>query len=297
MLVKARLLNTAVLVSMLALFGFGSGPAIAQQHSSRLNPQNDRASISLKDVAGEAKSRLHFAPLDLSGGTSLTVISSQEWVYLSHKLSNALKTIHSSYTNIFGKIPSFSTTLRLMNEDLFYQETGAPKWTNAMYYRKQIYIPLSKKNGVDLPNLARSIRHEYMHSVIHALSKGKCPGWLDEGLAQWAEKTENPALRPALLEWLRNHNVIGLDQLQGGFTKLDRDMVPPAYAQSLFAAKLIVSNYGFTKIRLYFDHLRSDEEKDQAFIKTFGISENGFQLQLSKALKAWQKKHQNLKRF
>jgi hypothetical protein len=144
---------------------------------------------------------------------------------------------------------------------------------------------MSTEGETDYDNLVRSIKHEYTHAVIHALSDGKCPGWLDEGLAQWAEGDENPALKPALSTWLRRNEVVSLKLLQGGFTKLETRMVAAAYAQSLYAAEYVINGFGFEKIKTYFEDLRSGTSKEDAFSGSFGISESSFERRLSGHLK------------
>ncbi|MCB0336538.1 MAG: hypothetical protein KDD62_09530, partial [Bdellovibrionales bacterium] len=190
------------------------------------------------------------------------------------------------------EIPSFKSSIRLMDEESFYQTTGAPRWTNAMFYRGQIMIPISTSTPENFSELFRSVKHEYTHAVIHSLSAGKCPGWIDEGLAQWAEEKANPALKPALYRWLKKNDPVPLKLLQGGFTRLSHDMVPAAYAQSLFASNTIVETYGFEKLKEYFRYLRSDYGKEAAFKRAFGVSEHDFEELLSDELKFWAERYQ-----
>ncbi len=225
--------------------------------------------------------------MSLGGGSQLMLISPNQWFPLAEKLSGYLEKTHDQFAKLYGEIPAFQTTLRLIDAETFYKETGAPNWTNAMYYRGEITIPLSFDQEIEIDDLFRSVRHEYTHAVINALSAGRCPGWLDEGLAQWAEGTINPALEPSLRKWLYFNNPISLDMLQGGFTKLETRMVPPAYGQSLFAAKTVIHSFGFNQIQGYFKSLRSGDTKQSAFSKSFELSESGFEKALGKSLKRW----------
>ncbi|MCB0334116.1 MAG: hypothetical protein KDD55_11490 [Bdellovibrionales bacterium] len=249
-------------------------------------------------TAGSPRSssaRLRYAPLALPGGSQLTVISPEQWSPLADKLSGQLAHLHDYFSELFGPLPPFTTSIRLMDAQRFYQETGAPEWTNAMYYREQIIIPLVANEPVDLKNLNRSLRHEYAHAVVHALSDGRCPGWLDEGIAQWAEGKENPALRPALLNWLEVRNPVPLSLLQGGFTKLESDMVPAAYAQSLFAANTLITTYGFSKIREYFKALSAEKTKSKAFHWNFRLTEAHFESRLAEIMQQWAHEHREPK--
>ena len=231
--------------------------------------------------------KLNVSPLALEGGSALTVISPDQWAPLSNTISETLQSTHRMYTELFGPIPSFETSVRLMDEETFFLSTGAPRWTNALFYRNQIIIPMPVSGTIDTDNVLRSTRHEYTHAIIHALTDGRCPGWLDEGLAQWAEGTENPALRPALARHLQRSNPLPLSLLQGGFTKLDREIVAAAYAQSLIATRAVIDTFGFHAMQIYFTSLREGEERENSFRRGFGINETIFEERLDTKLHHW----------
>jgi len=252
-----------------------------------------KARLSSEESPGSHR-RLNFAPLALQGGSKLTLISPQQWSDLAGKLSSGLEETHHTFSEMFGAIPAFTTSLRLMEDETFYAITGAPRWTNAMYYKGQIIIPLSPEVEPDVENVFRSLRHEYAHAVLHALSGGKLPGWFDEGFAQWVEGAENPALLPALRDWLEVNPPVPLNLLQGGFTRLETPMVPAAYAQSLFATSTMINSFGFKRIRSYFDDLRNGIHKSRAFERSFNLSEHTFEKRLGKTLATWLKSGRKL---
>jgi hypothetical protein len=232
--------------------------------------------------------RLRFAPVELQGGGSLTLVSPEEWAPVAERVSSALLRIHNFFADVFGPLPAFTTTLRLMDEQSFYELTGAPGWTNAMFYRGQIIIPLDGDlDAYEMDNLYRSLRHEYTHAVIHALSKGRCPGWLDEGIAQWIEGEENPALVPALRAWLRDRSPVTLNNLQGGFTVLQSEVVPVAYAQSLFMAQELITDSGFDHIRAYLNNLALGESPSTSFQNAFGVTLSAYEKNSAQKMHKW----------
>jgi len=156
-----------------------------------------------------------------------------------------------------------------------------------MFFRGEIIIPLSTKEPIDLDNLQRSVKHEYSHAVFSALSGGAIPGWLDEGLAQWIEGDENPALRNSLRSYLTTSDPVPLALLQGGFTKLTPRMVPAAYAQSLIAVQALLKAYGIEKIGEYLQLLRQQVSKEAAFEAAFTITEHEFEARLHSTLRTW----------
>jgi hypothetical protein len=274
--------STITYTSILAIVGAyiaATPPQISQADSK----SEERA----RYVQPEETSPLRFTPVNLANGSKLTLISPQRWSETASTLIATLNTTHDQFTELFSEIPAFSTSIRLMEEEEFFELTGAPKWTNAMFFRGQIILPIAKSKPVDIENLNRSMKHEYTHAILSALSGGNLPGWIDEGLAQWFEGEESPGLRTALREWLKTNEPVSLSLLQGGFTKLKPEMVPAAYAQSLLATRLVADKYGFPSIANYFLLLRDGVEKEAAFETAFAISLKDFEAQLDRALKRW----------
>jgi hypothetical protein len=247
----------------------------------------DATSERARYVQPQESSPLRFTPINLSNGSKLTLISPQRWSETASTLIKTLNTTHDHFTQLFSEIPAFSTSIRLMDEDEFFSLTGAPKWTNAMFYRGEIILPIARTKAIDVENLNRSVRHEYTHAILSSLSGGNLPGWIDEGLAQWFEGEETPGLRAALKDWLKTNEPVPLRLLQGGFTKLKPEMVPAAYAQSLLATRLVADKYGFPAIANYFLMLREGVDKESAFQTAFNISLSDFEAQLGRALKRW----------
>ncbi len=242
-------------------------------HDLTVENETPKARLSsLEQNAVGTKKKVRLEPVFLDGGSELSVIAPSGWVSQAQRIVTSLTKTHDHLQNLFGEIPKFRTSIQLMEEETFFLATGAPRWTNAMYYKGQIVIPLSESSLSDTDNLERSIRHEYTHAVIHALTDGNCPGWLDEGLAQWAEGSVNPALYKALSRWLNENPPLPHAMLQGGFTKLNPKMVPAAYAQSLVSTSAIISNYGFVKLRRLFDEFRKGSDQHLAFERAFGAN-------------------------
>lgn len=235
--------------------------------------------------AGTAE-RIRLAPVLLDGGSELSIVAPKGWLQIAQEVSSTLKDSHSDLSNLFGDIPQFRTSVQLMDEDTFFVATGAPKWTNALFYKGQIILPLPADLKVDLQNITRSIRHEYTHAVIHALSGGNCPGWLDEGLAQWEEGPVHPAIKRALSTWLVKNDPLPLGLLQGGFTRLEQKMVPAAYAQSLWMSRYLLDEYGFIRIRNYFNDLRYGTDREKSFRVSFGITQSRFEQKAARAMAA-----------
>lgn len=200
---------------------------------------------------------------------------------------SSLNSAYDEYTNLFGQKPEKKVTIRFLSPSEFKRYTGAPAWTSAMYFNDEITIPINPKKGINLSELGRAIKHEYAHAVIAEISDGKCPAWLDEGLAQSLEGRTNPLLGPALRKWIAKNEAMPLSWLQNGFTLLNEDLVPAAYAQSLFSTKKIVHDLGYKSIGTYLKLLKEGQEEEVCFKDAFKTTESMFISSLSLDIKKW----------
>ncbi len=202
----------------------------------------------------------------------------------------ALATLNSTfeeYSNLFNRTPIKKVTLRFLSPAEFKKYTGAPAWTSAMYFNNEITIPLNPKKGINLSELGRALRHEYAHAVIAEISDGKCPAWLDEGVAQYLEGRINGLLGPSLRKWISSNDAMPLSWLQNGFTLLKEDIVPAAYAQSLFSTRKIIRTHGFEGIGNYFTSLRNGQSERESFEENFKQDQKTFVRTLSKDIRQW----------
>lgn len=214
-----------------------------------------------------------------------TSILTQE--QLARYAFSVLDGVYKEYTDLFGKAPKNKVTLRFLSPVEFKKYTGAPAWTSAMYFNDEITIPLNPTKGVNLSDLGRAIRHEYAHAVVSELSTGKCPAWLDEGIAQLLEGKINPLLGPALRKWVTHNDAMPLSWLRNGFTLLDEKIVPAAYAQSLFATRILVKKHGYDGVSKYLTLLNKGTSDKDAFEASFKISQKEFLVDLTYDMKQW----------
>ena len=94
----------------------------------------------------------------------------------------------------------------------FVAATGQPWWAAAVTHDNLIELqPLEilRSRGV----LNQTLRHEYTHSVIEALSHGHAPRWLEEGLAA------HIAGEGAMLEREHGNEEISVDELERRLTQ------------------------------------------------------------------------------
>lgn len=206
----------------------------------------------------------------------------------SHSLS-VLNRTYDDLQEIFASAPTKKVVLKFLSPAEFRRQTGAPAWTSAMFYRDEITVPMAEDHAIDYEELGRALRHEYVHAYVAEVSKYRCPAWLDEGVAQLIEGDANPLLGPALRKWVARNPAIPLDWLHNGFTTLDSAIVPAAYAQSLFATRVLVEKHGYSAIQAYLKGLGSGLEEPVAFEKAFDMPKAKFENDLTATMRQWAK--------
>jgi hypothetical protein len=219
-------------------------------------------------------SSFSYIPLALTGGSTITLVSERAFSEIAEYLKDDLQIAHKELSQTYGHPEPFYTSLRILSRRAFTEETAAPSWTNAIFLKGEILIPIDSIETIDLEDLSRAARHEYSHSFLNNLTKGRCPGWLDEGLAQLFEGEESQLSKHAIKNWFSSRIVVPFSMLKGGFTKLDHKLVPNAYAQSFFSAKYIRDTFSTETLKNYFNSLHNGEDSESAFRDHFGFSTN-----------------------
>lgn len=169
----------------------------------------------------------------------------------------------------FSYYPERTVVAVLYTEQRFRDVTRTPAWTKALYDGK-IHLPL----GGPIENealLKKIIYHEFTHALIHQLSHGKTPTWLNEGLALYFE--EGGALRQSDLP----APPLPLDGLHGSFLSYDEPTARRAYDTSRSAAAYLIDRYGFFRIKLLLEGLAGGDPFSERFERVFLISYADFQ--------------------
>lgn len=209
---------------------------------------------------------------------------------LSSIATKAIKALDKSYVEVnqlFGIELKDKVEVRLLSVEEFKSRTGAPEWTNAMYYRGEISIPVRRKYINNNEELFRTIKHEYIHAVTSKLTDYKCPAWIDEGIAQYFEGKENSLIAPALRKWTRKNSLVPLNTLKDGFMGFDSDVVPVIYGESLYVTKYLIDRYGMQNVTSFLKLIGEGKSDEEAFIQTFKLSYRDLETILGTKIKIW----------
>lgn len=183
----------------------------------------------------------------------------------------------------FGFVPRESIPVVLYNNQQYFDVTQAPTWAGALFDGK-LRMPISGLTSVT-PALSHSLKHELTHSFIRAITNGRCPTWLNEGIAQLEEprSARSQGSRLAVL-YSSQHN-IPLNQLEAPFLQFSDDEAHVAYAQSLIAVEYIRDTYGMTQLMDIVKRLGEGQSTESALRATIHSGYGQLEQELTAYLK------------
>lgn len=197
-------------------------------------------------------------------------IEGREDTEAARTVLNALEDAYRRVGARFAYYPLERLEVVLYPDQTFREVTGSPHWSGGIYDGR-IKMPIGGlARGSE--RLARTVRHEYAHAAIVTLSKGKTPVWLNEGLAQVAEETGDEGRINRLRMAVADGSVMSLGDLEGGFTRFDRDQASLAYSQAYFAAKWLLDHKGGYNVRRLLEAMATADSTDTAFRSALGMS-------------------------
>jgi hypothetical protein len=132
--------------------------------------------------------------------------------------------------------------------------------------------------------LGRTLRHEYGHVLVHQLTHGRCPVWLNEGVAIWFEEQRTGERTDWALQSIAGQRLFRLADLIGPFTRLPADRVPIAYAQSYLAVNALVDRHGPQRLRALLEDIGSGVSFESAYRETFYGDPAAFEEELLRQL-------------
>ncbi|HEX6802912.1 MAG TPA: tetratricopeptide repeat protein [Terriglobales bacterium] len=178
------------------------------------------------------------------------------------QLMQVLEADYRDLSSQFGGQTGSSIQVILYTDQAFFDVTRAPAWTGAMNDGK-LRIPL---RGVDsvTPELARVLRHELTHSFVNQLSLGRCPAWLNEGMAQLMEPRSLGPRAARIADLFRDDHEIPLNMLEPGFASFSAPQAEVAYDEALAAVEFITSRYGMSDLLQIMQRLGEGESTESA---------------------------------
>jgi predicted negative regulator of RcsB-dependent stress response len=181
---------------------------------------------------------------------------------LAQDILSALDEDYSILESAFHFTPPEPIGVVLYTEQGFRDVSELPGWAGAENDGR-IRVPVQGLTSVtDL--LSRELRHELVHSFVRQKTLGRCPVWLNEGLAQWFEGRRSDYSAKALVSTYEAGNYISLQHLEGSWSAMPGRTASFAYAWSLAAVENIMATSGTYGIQRLFDRFDADPTFESA---------------------------------
>lgn len=217
-----------------------------------------------------------------SGHFSLRYEGSQSSESLRGEILSTLESAYQDLSSQFGREPRQSIEVILYTGQDYFDVTRAPSWTGALNDGK-IRIPLRGVNYVS-SDMARVLRHELTHSFVNQATQGRCPTWLNEGIAQMLEPKSLGPLGVPLARLFKNDQEIPLNALESGFMSFNTAQAELAYAESLATTEYIRDRYGMSDVMRILDRLGQGESVESALRSTIHCDYKELQEETTAAL-------------
>jgi tetratricopeptide (TPR) repeat protein len=194
----------------------------------------------------------------------------------------ALESDYDDLVRDLGTPPRDNIVVTLYTDTAFFDVTHAPMWAGALNDGK-LRIPISGLTSVS-PELARVLKHELTHSFINSLSGGRCPNWLNEGIAQFLEPRNLSSDGHQLALLYKAQQQIPFNELEAGFTRFSGVRAYIAYAESLAAVFYINDSYGMSDVQRILERLSQGNSAEAALRATLHSDYGQFESDLGRYL-------------
>jgi hypothetical protein len=184
---------------------------------------------------------------------------------LRRDLVSTLESHYDELVRDLGVAPRGSIAVILYTDQAFFDVTQSPSWAGAVNDGK-LRIPVNGLSSVT-PELSRVLKHELAHSFINQLSGGRCPQWLNEGIAQAVEPKSLSRGR-RLAELFKAQQEIPFNTLEGSFMRFSPMEANLAYDESLAAVQFIADTYGMSDLQRILQRLGEGNSTEAALRAT-----------------------------
>jgi len=176
-----------------------------------------------------------------------------------------LKTLESEFDEISATlkyVPPEPIGVILYTNQTFMDITRAPSWSGALNDGR-IRVPVEGLSSMT-DELARVLKHELTHSFVGQKTGGRCPVWLQEGLAQYMEGKRSRSNARYLSAAYEQHMEFSLLSYETSWLNLPRDAASNAYAWSLAVVETIMTVNGVDDLERILDRLAAGSSAEDA---------------------------------
>jgi hypothetical protein len=202
---------------------------------------------------------------------------------LASGILRALEIDFDQISALLNYTPAEPIGVILYPNQQFEDITRAPAWVGAINDGR-IRVPVQGLESIT-DELARMLRHELTHSFLQQKTQGRCPTWLQEGVAEWMEGRRIGTVAVTLVAAYDNHTAIPLNDLEISWLKLSGTGASFAYAWSLAVVETIVAKDSMSDLERLLDELKSSATPEQALRSTLHMDYSELERQTAEYLR------------
>jgi tetratricopeptide (TPR) repeat protein len=181
---------------------------------------------------------------------------------LARDVLRTLETEFEEVSSTLSYVPPEPIGVILYTDQAFTDITRAPSWVGALNDGR-IRVPVSGLTSMT-SELARVLKHELTHSFVAQKTSGRCPVWLQEGIAQYMEGKRSRSAAGALSSAYERHMEFSLASYETSWLNLSGDTAANAYAWSLAVVETIVNVEGMISIERILDRIAAQSATEDA---------------------------------
>ena len=184
-------------------------------------------------------------------------------------IRDALITARRQVGSDFAYWPKYKLVVLIYSPEKFRQlREETPEWLGGQFDGK-IRVPLPSEQ-FDQAMVRNILFHEYTHALIHDLTKGRCPVWLNEGLAEYEGRTQASRPLHRLAQAYGAQQLIPWMELSDHISPaLAAEEVGLAYEQSYTIVAYLVNRYGFWRVRKLLQAIAGGQPWEDAVAEGF----------------------------
>src|SRR5512133_1169990 len=146
-----------------------------------------------------------------------------------------------------GHFPEARVPVAIYKRDDFKEVTNSPDWSGGVY-DGTIRVPFGALSEIT-PPIRAILFHEYAHVVVFDLTRGNCPLWLNEGIAEMFGRRQFAFHAPDAGQAALKGAGSNIRRLEGSFSGLSSAEAARAYQQSHSLVSYLVTAYGWHRVK------------------------------------------------
>jgi hypothetical protein len=160
------------------------------------------------------------------------------------------------------------------NREDYQSDTGQPAWSaGCAVVREKLILSFAYAQGFCETILPHEIAHIIFREFVGFANRG-IPLWLDEGVANFHDKSKEPLSKEMLQEAFQANSLIPIEQLSNisNLQEIAPAVVGLFYAESFSIINFLIKQYGRDDFVQFCRNLRDKQRLNEALASAYGLN-------------------------